>query len=138
MGESKDQQVRYVVEGAALSVLAARVEALSAVKTTLELNFNSVWRRWGPAKAFPSLARAVDPGNLFYLALHRSEGRRWGAGRWQIDGPWARPCLAEGWELSEIEECLEQFADERASADEWRRFGELYVGKFQDGEIQRQ
>lgn len=65
MSESKDQQVRYVIEGAALGVLAAGIEALSAVKMTLELNFNSVWRRWEPAAAFPSLARAADPGNLF-------------------------------------------------------------------------
>jgi len=66
---SKVQQVKHVVEGVALGVLGAGVEALTSAKRTLELNFNHTWRRWGPAARFPSVAR-IDPGKLFWGGVH--------------------------------------------------------------------
>lgn len=135
MAESKDQQVRHVVVGVGLGVLATGVEALTSTKMTLELLFNSVWRRWSPASQFPSLANVRDPGNLFYLGLRQSEGRRWADVRWQFDREWVRPYLADGWEPDELEQCLAEFADDRASADDWRLFGQLYVEKFNPEEV---
>nr|WTA65703.1 hypothetical protein OHB51_24780 [Micromonospora sp. NBC_00855] len=49
---TKDQQVKHVVEGMALGVLAQDVEAVSSAKLNLELAFNHAWRRWAPATRF--------------------------------------------------------------------------------------
>jgi hypothetical protein len=137
MAESKDQQVRHVVVGVGLGVLAAGVEASTSTKMTLELLFNSVWRSWSPAARFPSIENFRDPGNLFYLGLLNSERRRWADVRWEFDRGWVRPYLADGWEPGELEQCLTDFADDRASSADWRRFGQLYVEKFNPDEVRR-
>ena len=106
---------------------------MTSATMTLELNFNHAWRRWGPAARFPSVA-GIDPGKLFWGGVHRSAGRRWASAAWEMDGQWIRPYLRAGWSLDELDACLQDFADERASADDWRAFGRLYVDKFRPGE----
>ncbi|MFI9452590.1 hypothetical protein [Amycolatopsis sp. NPDC052450] len=130
---NKDQQVKHVVEGVALGVLAAGVEALTSTKMALELSFNQAWRRWPPAADFPSL-RGPDPGNLFWGGLHRSAGRQWASAAWENDRRWVRPYLRGGWSLDELDDCLEDFADERATANDWREFGRLYLERFEPDE----
>lgn len=133
MGATKDQQVKHVVEGLALGVLAAGVEALTGNKMVLELNFNWVWRRWSPAGWFPSIA-GHDPGNLFWIGLRKSERRRWSWAAWESDGPWLRPYLVQDWS---VEECLDELADERASTEDWEALGRLYVERFKPEQVLR-
>ncbi|WP_435070390.1 hypothetical protein [Amycolatopsis thermoflava] len=126
---TKDQQVKHVVEGLALGLLAAGVECLTSDKMALELNFNHVWRRWAPAARFPSLG-GMDPGNLFWGGVHRSAGRRWASAAWEVDGQWIGPYLRDGWMLEEVATCLDDFADDRASAADWLELGCRYADRF--------
>ena len=63
--QSKDQQVKHVVEGLALGVLAQDVEAVTSAKMELEFAFNSAWRKWSRASEFPNIG-SHDPGNVFW------------------------------------------------------------------------
>ncbi|WP_215547376.1 hypothetical protein [Amycolatopsis sp. CA-230715] len=87
MAETKGQQVKHVVERVALGALAVGVEAMSSTKMALELRFDHVWRLWSPASRFPSLGRGPHaPGNLFWIGLLDSAGRRWASAAWGKDG----------------------------------------------------
>ncbi|NIH86022.1 hypothetical protein [Amycolatopsis granulosa] len=124
---TKDQQVRHVVEGMALGVLAQNVEAVTSAKPPLELAFNAAWRRWPIRSAFPNIAGA-EAGNLFWIGLGKSERRVGARAGWSASGPWLRPyVMLDGWN---VEDCLETHADERASAADWRELGGLYVQHF--------
>jgi hypothetical protein len=52
--QSRDQQVKAVVEGLALGTLALGVEAVSASKLDLEFAIGHALRRWSYADQFPS------------------------------------------------------------------------------------
>lgn len=123
---TRDQEVKQVVEGLALGVLAQDVEAVSSAKLQLELGFNHAWRRWPRAGQFRRLDSA-QPGNQFWIGLRRSRRRRGVCAAWALDR-WAAPyVLYEGWT---VDECLGLLADERASADDWHHLGRLYVSTF--------
>lgn len=129
---TKDQQVRHVVEGLALGVLAQNVEAVTSAKMPLELAFDAAWRRWAANSAFPSLAGA-DAGNLFWIGLGKSERRVGARAAWGATGPWLRPyVMLDGWNA---EDCLDIHADERASAADWRELGGLYVQHFKADQL---
>lgn len=134
MAATKDQQVKHVVEGVALGVLAAGGEALTNTKMAMELHFNHVWRRWAPAARFPGIG-GPDPGNLFWIGIGRSPGRRWASAAWENDGRWIRPYLRDGWSAGDLDACLDDFADERATADDWREFGRMYLERFAPAEV---
>ncbi|MCF6424962.1 hypothetical protein [Amycolatopsis tucumanensis] len=102
---------------------------MTSDKMALELNFNHVWGRWGAAARFPSLG-GMNPGNLFWGDVHRSAARRWASTAWEIDGQWIRPYLRDGWMLEEVATCLDDFADDRASAADWLELGRFYVDRF--------
>jgi hypothetical protein len=53
--QSRDQQVKAVVEGLALGTLALGVKAVSASKLDLEFAIGHALRRWSYADQFPSL-----------------------------------------------------------------------------------
>ncbi len=130
---TKDQQVKHVVEGMALGVLAEGVEAVSSAKLNLELAFNHAWRRWEPATRFPSIA-GHDPGNLFWIGLNKSERRQGSRAAWR-SGRWSEPYVTdEDWT---VDECLELHADERASVQDWKEFGRLFVSRFGPEEVRR-
>lgn len=127
MTENKDQQVRHVVEGVALGVLAQRVEAVAEDKMMVELAFNHAWRRWRSASQFPAFATG-DPGNLFWLGMRKS-GRRRGprVAAWET-GAWVVPYLTlDGWTVNEA---LDVHADERASSSAWCELGSLFVARL--------
>lgn len=109
MAETKGQQVKHVVERVALGALAVGVEAMSSTKMALELRFDHVWRLWSPASRFPSLGRGPHaPGNLFWIGLLDSAGRRWASAAWGKDG--RCPAVpANGWLLEELDDCLAHF-----------------------------
>ncbi|WP_433530447.1 hypothetical protein ACQPYA_30580 [Micromonospora sp. CA-263727] len=132
---TKDQQVKHVVEGMALGVLAQGVEAVSSAKQNLELAFNHAWSRWAPATRFPSIAGPrTDPGNLFWIGLNRSEGRQGTRAAWR-SGRWCEPYVTyEDWT---VDECLEFHADERASVQDWQDLGRLFVSRFGPEEVRR-
>ena len=110
---TKDQQVRHVVEGLALGVLAQNVEAVTSAKTPLELAFNAAWRCWPGSSEFPSIA-GTKAGNLFWIGLGKSDRRVGARVAWFANGPWLQPhVILDGWS---VEDCLEIHADERASA----------------------
>src|SRR5438552_17216362 len=111
---TKDQQIKHVVEGVALGVLAHRVEAVSSAKLEIELAFNQAWRRWTRASQFPSIPRH-DAGNLFWIGVGKSEGRRGVCAAWRR-GRWAEPYIVYG--ASTVDECLDLHADERASVED--------------------
>jgi hypothetical protein len=133
MSDTKDQQVKRVVEGMAVAVLAAGVEALTSSKVALELGFNAAWRRWVPASRFPTIS-GVQAGNLFWGGMGKSAGRKGVNAAWRSDGPWTRPFLLQDWELNEF---LEDLADDRATAQDWRELGQLYVATFEADQLSR-
>ncbi|MEV4704534.1 hypothetical protein [Actinoplanes sp. NPDC049316] len=132
--ESKDQQIRHVVEGVALGVLAQGVDAVSSSKMDLEFAFNHAWRRWSRAAEFPSIGRAPDPGNLFWIGVGKAEGRQVVRAAWQR-AQWTEPYITlEGWT---VDECLDLHADERASVEDWKELGRLFVSWFKGEQLRR-
>lgn len=128
---SKDQQVRHVVEGLALGVLANGIGAVTSNKMTQELAFNAAWRRWPNADKFPSVD-GHDPGNLIWIGIGKSERRRGARAAW-ARGQWSRPYVThEDWT---VEECLELHADERGATSSWIELGRLYLERFRDDEL---
>lgn len=128
---TKDQQIKHVVEGVALGVLAQGVEAVTSAKLTLELGFAQAWRGWSRAGRFPSVGRG-DAGNLFWIGLAKSERRQSVRAGWST-GRWAEPyVLYDGWT---VDECLDLHADERASVEDWEELGRLYVATFKPEQI---
>ena len=128
---TKDQQVKEVVIGMALGVLARRVEAVTSNKMALEFAFNHAWRSWSKAREFPSI-RGHDPGNLFWIGIGKSESRRGVCAAWER-GRWAWPYITyEDWT---VQEALDLHADDRVTADDWIELGHLFVGYFKPEEV---
>ncbi|SMD24553.1 hypothetical protein [Lentzea albidocapillata] len=134
MSESRDQQVKRVVEAMAVAVWAAGVTALTSSKVDLELRFNAAWRQWPKAGQFPGITSYHDPGNLFWLGQERSARRTGVLAAWKDDGPWKKPALLQDWPLDEF---FEDMADEHVSADDWRQLGQLYVDQFKPEQLVR-
>lgn len=133
MALTKDQQVKEVVIGMALGVLAQGVEAVTSNKTAFEFAFNHAWREWDKASHFPSI-KWHDPGNLFWIGVGKSERRRGVCAAWE-SGRWNEPYLAyEGWT---VEEALDLHADEVISAHDWIELGGLFVEHFKSEEVRR-
>lgn len=131
---TKDQQVKHVVEGMALGVLAQGVTAVTSAKMQFEFAFNHAWRTWTRASHFPSIT-GHDPGNQFWIGVGKSERRNGVRAAWER-GQWSEPyILLEGWS---VDDCLEVLADGRASVDDWKQLGRLYVSRFEPGEIRRE
>jgi hypothetical protein len=72
---SKDQQVREVVEGMALGLVALGVTRVTSSKIRLEFAFSHAWRRWSHANEYPSIGRAPKPDNVFWIGVTKSERR---------------------------------------------------------------
>ncbi len=74
------------------------------------------------------------PENLFWIGVGKSEGRRAARAAWKY-GRWAEPYVTlDGWT---VDECLELHADERASVEDWKEFGRLYVARFKPEQVRR-
>jgi hypothetical protein len=130
---TRDQDVKSIVEGLALGVLAQEVEALTANKMALTLNFNHAWRRWSRAGQFPTLA-ASSAGDRMLGGIYKSERRKMTCAAWMV-GRWVEPyVLYENWTVNE---CLDHISDERASAEDWVELADLYVARFKADEIRR-
>ncbi|GAA0645479.1 hypothetical protein GCM10010174_80540 [Kutzneria viridogrisea] len=134
MAATKDQQVKHLVEGAALGVLATGVAAVTSGKPTLELAFRAAWRRWSRASEFPSVDKAQpDPGNLFWIGVIKSESRKAVRAAWYRNGPWVEPFITlEDWT---VDECLDLHADERASTADWHELGRLFVAQLKPEQL---
>lgn len=131
MTPSKDQQVKEVVIGMALGVLAQNVEAVASNKMALEFAFNHAWRSWSKAREFPSI-RGHDPGNLFWIGIGKSERRRGVCAAWER-GRWSEPYITyEDWT---VEEALDLHADDQVTADDWIELGRLFVEYFKPEEV---
>lgn len=130
MKYTKDQQVRHVVEGLALGVLANQIEAVTSGKMAQEFAFNYAWRRWPQTSNFPSIG-GHDPGNLIWIGIGKSERRRGARAAWTRDR-WSWPYVTmDNWT---VQDCLDLHADERASISDWIELGRLYVERFKDDE----
>lgn len=128
---TKDQQVRHVAEGTALGVLAHGIEAVTSAKLEFELAFEAAWRRWSRAGEFPSIS-GPHAGNLFWLGVQKSERRQGPRAAWDT-GQWSTPYVVlRDWT---VEECLDLHADERATVDDWKALGQLFVAGFTFGHI---
>ena len=133
MRRTKDQQIKAVVIGVALGVLAQNVVAVTSSKPTLEFAFNHAWRRWAEANQFPSIT-GRDPGNLFWIGIGKSEGRRVACAAWSED-VWAVPYIRfDGWS---VEDALDHHASARVSADDWVELGRLFTERLDEHEVQR-
>jgi hypothetical protein len=131
--QSKDQQIRTVVVGMALGVLAQDVEAVTSAKMKLEFAFNHAWRRWSKVHHFPSI-KGHDPGNLFWIGLGKSERRQGVCAAW-ASGRWCQPYVTyESWT---VDEALDLIADSRVTADDWIELGRLFVEDFRPEEVRR-
>lgn len=133
MKPTKDQQLRHVVEGMALAVLARGVDAVSSNKIGLELAFNHAWRQWPCAKKFPSIG-GHDPGNLFWIGVGKSERRRSSRARWQVER-WATPYVAL--DMWTVDECLDLHDEFGVDPESWKRLGELFVAHFKPDHVRR-
>ncbi|MDR0847732.1 MAG: hypothetical protein LBN10_01605 [Propionibacteriaceae bacterium] len=128
---SKEQQVKHVVEGVAMGVLAQGVVAVRSSKMEFESAFTASWRAWPRAASFPSVGR-TDPGNLFWLGVGKSERTRDACVAWET-GQWTTPYITQDrWSAGD---CLEVHEDERASARDWKVLGHLFVNGFKDEHI---
>lgn len=58
---SKEQQVREVVEGMGLGLMALGMTRVSSWKLDLEFAFSYAWRRWEHSDEYPSIGRAPKP-----------------------------------------------------------------------------
>lgn len=133
MRRTKDQQVKEVVEGLALGVLAQGVVAVTSNKMKLEFGFNHAWRRWASARVFPSI-KGHDPGSLFWLGMIKSERRQGVRAAWESDR-WTMPYVTlEDWT---VEETLDLHADEEVRVADWIELGRLFVEYFKPDEVQR-
>ena len=133
MGPTKDQQVKAVVIGMALGVLAQGVDAVTSAKMSLEFAFDHAWQRWPQASQFPSI-KGHDPGNLFWIGLGKSERRSGVCAAWER-GKWCAPYIAyDGWT---VEEALDLHADADVTARDWIELGRLFVVYFKPEEVQR-
>lgn len=133
MTASKDQQVKAVVIGMALGVLAQGVAAVTSNKMALEFAFNHAWRRWPEARHFSSI-KGHDPGNLFWIGLRKSERRVGACAAWD-SGRWSAPYITlDDWT---VEEALDLHADSDVTADDWIELGRLFVEHFKPEELQR-
>jgi hypothetical protein len=129
--ESKDQQIKHVVEGMALGVLAQGIKAVTSQKMTFEFAFDTAWSDWSPARHFPSI-NGHDPGNQFWLGVQKSERRRGARAAWDC-GRWSEPYVKlQDWTAAE---CLDLHGDNRASAADWVELGRLYVAYFKPEEL---
>ncbi|GAB2562180.1 hypothetical protein [Leucobacter ruminantium] len=132
MAQIKDQQVKTVVVGMALGVLAQGVEAVTSKKMALEFAFNHAWRRWPEARFFPSIG-GHDPGNMFWIGLGKSERRQGAIAAWD-ESQWCAPYLTQDWT---VEEALEHHSDDEVSAEDWAELGRLFVEHFKPEEVRR-
>lgn len=133
MALTKDQQIKEVVVGMALGVLAQRVEAVTSGKMALEFAFNHAWRNWANASKFPKI-NGHDPGNLFWIGLGKSERRVGVRAAWER-GQWSEPYVTyKGWAVDEV---LDLHADEGTSAENWIELGRLFVEYFKPEEVRR-
>lgn len=133
MAQSKDQQVKTVVVGMALGVLAQGVEAVASSKMSLEFAFNHAWRRWPEAHRFPSI-KGHDPGNLFWIGLGKSGRRQVACAAWE-SGRWCVPYVTyEGWS---VDDALDLIANDEVSAEDWTALGRLFVEYFKPEEVRR-
>lgn len=129
--QTKDQQIKHVVEGMALGVLAQGVEAVTSQKMALEFAFSRAWRAWSRAGEFPSIA-GHDPGNLFWIGVGKSERRVGVCAAWDR-AQWAEPyLLVEGWT---VDEALGLHADGRAGEADWIELGRLFVSDFKPEQV---
>lgn len=133
MTQTKDQQVKAVVIGMALGVVAQGVDAVTSAEMSLEFAFNHAWRNWPKASHFPSL-RSHDPGNLFWIGLGKSERRLGACAAWERDR-WCAPYITyDGWT---VEEALDLHAEGDVTAQDWIELGRFFVEHFKPEEVQR-
>lgn len=126
MAYTKDQQVKAVLIGMALGVLAQDVDAVTSRKMSLEFAFNHAWRNWRAARHFPSI-KGHDPGNLFWIGLGNSERRSGACAAW-AHGTWCTPYIAlDDWTVAEA---LDLHADSNVAAQDWIELGRLVVEYF--------
>ncbi|WIB63727.1 hypothetical protein [Curtobacterium sp. MCBD17_040] len=131
--ESKDQQIRWIVEALAAATLAQGVSAVTSGKQALESSLGSAWRNWDRAAAFPSIA-GFHASNMLWGGLQRSDRRRGAVAAWDMQ-QWAAPYLVNAhWEVADV---LEMRTDGRASARDWLALGAAFVAAFNDSEVQR-
>lgn len=133
MPETKDQQVKAIVIGMALGVLAQRVDAVTSAKMSLEFAFNHAWRSWPEARHFPRI-KGRDPGNYFWIGLGKSERRSGACAAWE-SGRWCAAYITyDGWT---VEEALGLHARADVTAQDWMELGRLFVEYFKPEELQR-
>ena len=128
---TKDQQVKAVVVGVALGVLAHGVSSVTSNKMTFEFAFDSAWRSWSGARNYPSF-RGHDPGNLFWLGVQRSGGRRGTYAYWDCERVSSPMLVNEHWS---VQESLELHADDETSARAWTDLGALFLQGFKPNEM---
>ncbi|WP_144589310.1 hypothetical protein [Brevibacterium casei] len=83
MTQSKEEQVREVVEGLGLGLLAIDRAQVTNSKTDLESAFSRSWNHWTPRIYYPSFSRMVKPANEFWIKVIKSHRLRNEAIRWQ-------------------------------------------------------
>lgn len=133
MALAKDQQVKAVVIGMALGVLAQGVNAVTSNKMALEFAFNDAWRKWPASKHFSSI-NGHDPGNLFWIGLGKSERRQQACAAWDR-GTWSKPYITyPDWT---VEEALDHHEDADVTAEDWIELGRLFVAHFKPEHVQR-
>lgn len=134
MAATKDQQVKRVVEGLALGVLANDVVAVTSAKLELEFALAHAWRSWDRASAFPSLTGVYVP-NWLWIGMGKSERRQMTTAAW-ARGQWSEPYVSmDSWT---VDECLDHLlAEDGVRPEEWVELGRLFVDHFKPEHVRR-
>ncbi|WP_193590688.1 hypothetical protein [Paenarthrobacter sp. YJN-D] len=117
------QQTKRIAEGLALGVLAYGVNRLPNERPAFETALNSAWESWPRAGDFANV-RVPEAGPEIWAGMEKSASRRGVIAAWADHSvPHLLPAFAD----MPIAACLNQIADEQASADDWIYLGYLFV-----------
>ncbi|MFM9378075.1 hypothetical protein [Gordonia sp. VNK21] len=132
MAQTKDQQVKAIVIGMALGVLAQDVDAVTSNKMSLEFAFNRAWRNWPAARRFPNV-NGNHPGNLFWIGLDKSERRAGGYAAWKLDR-WCKPYINYD---RTVGEALDHHATTDVTVQQWIDLGRSFVDYFKPEDVRK-
>ncbi|SDC04190.1 hypothetical protein SAMN05216418_1470 [Microbacterium enclense] len=131
---TKDQQVRKVVAGLALGVLANGVGGVTSGKTALEFAFHHAWDQWGWASRFPAIG-GHDPGNMFWIGMGRSASRQGGYGAWESGRMVVPYVKITSWTVDEALEAHAESDTDGVPTEAWVELGRLFVEYFEPQEV---
>lgn len=131
---TRDQQVKTVVEGLALGVIAVGVDAVTSSKLDLEFAISHALHDWSYARSFPSLS-GLHGSNYVWIGIRKSERRRNVFAAW-ADGRSLEPYITmDGWSVKDCTDILAKTGPVRH--DGWIELAEPFVADLGEAKVRR-